>query len=240
MRNRADDVVLLVEEIGKEDHQGAAADGIGDAMERIRRAGFRGGLEALQRGQRVIEMGEGISGADVGVDLIRVNAHAHRVLCLHDHVPDRGREMACVIVFGLLPLGGVSHRRAAVDDKIYPEIGFVLISPDEVAVCAAEDLPVEVLWVIARVIVAMLGKFGARSFVRAAMPSGEGALDDIAGVNDEAAELVELGGLEKTGDAVGMRIRGRKVRTRRVIMGNGFRNLASLIWIAEDSLHFCA
>jgi hypothetical protein len=49
----------------------------------------------------------------------------------------------------------------------------------------------------------MFGELGAGAFVGAAMAAGEGALDDIAGVDGETCQLVELGGLEKAGDAVG-------------------------------------
>ena len=99
--------------------------------------------------------------------------------------------------------GAVAHRLAGVDEQPRDEVRLLLVLLEVVALGAAVDLPVDVLDVVAGGVLAVLGELDGEPVPRAAVPAGEVALDDLPGLQLQAVDAGQNGGVGN----VGMRIK---------------------------------
>src|SRR5262249_60294516 len=92
------------------------------------------------------------------------------------------------------PPGPVLHRLAGIDQEPRDEVRFLLVLLQVEAVGAAVDFPVDVLDVVARGVLAVLGELDGEPVPRAAVPAGEVALDHLPGLQLQAVDAGQNGG----------------------------------------------
>ena len=128
---------------------------------------------------------------DPATDLIVENGQSHRVLLPQQQVRHRGGDRAGVLVLVQCP-GAKPHRFAAVDQQRRPQVGVFLVLLDEIAVRLGPDLPVNPPHVVTGNILPVLNKLDRLAQVRAAVQTGEKALDDVPGTDFEPGNPRDL------------------------------------------------
>jgi len=191
------------EEIGNDDDQAAAAGEAGD----FGKGGFEVGVATVGRaGERGEDVAE-VAGTDAGchhiVDTFVKKRGADEVALLMEEPGERGHEGAGVVGFGDAA-GAEGHGGAGVEEEPAPEVGFVLVFFDEMAVGAGEDAPVEVAQVVAGSVLAVFGELGGKAGERTAVEAGADAFHDEARAEFEVADGEEGGGIEGRGWAWGV------------------------------------
>ncbi len=114
------------------------------------------------------------------------DVHRDRVALAEDKVGEaRGKDLRVVDLCEFA--GAVFHRFAPVDDEVGDEVRVLLVLLDVVAVCAAEDLPIQMAEIVAGGVFAVLGKFDGKSVERRAVLANAVTLHDSA--RDHAKSL---------------------------------------------------
>ena len=101
--------------------------------------------------------------------------------------------------------GAILHRLADVHDEPAIEVGFGLVLFEVEAAGAAVDFPIDVFDVVAGDVFAVLGELDAEAVVGTFVHAGEVALDEEPGLEFEAPDGGEDGGVEVALGVVGLR-----------------------------------
>ena len=94
----------------------------------------------------------------------------------------------------------VLHALAGIEQQIAEQIGFLFKLLQIESIAFAEHFPIDVAQIVARRVLAMLGKFVREAAVRAAMQAGHIAFDDSPGAQLQAVQLSKRLRLEKRTD----------------------------------------
>ena len=195
----ADHLAGVVVEVGEDDEQAAAADELGEVVERLGHVGLdpRADLDALELSEHQAQVGGGRARGDVVADLV-VEAHqAHRVLLSDHQVAEAGGEVAGVLELRqAILVARVGHRAAHVEQDMSLEVRLLLILLDVEAIGAAEHLPVNILDVIAGHVLAVLGELDAEALERASVQSRDKPLDDRSRHQIHPSDLRQRLGLD--------------------------------------------
>ena len=120
VRERLDDRGFVAEQIGNHHDHRAPPHRAGNLMQRLRdaRATARAGRLRLHMLEHVVEMLKRIPRIHAHIHLVRVQKQPHGIARLHDHVSERGREMARELEFGRAGAGAVGHGGAAIQSAM--------------------------------------------------------------------------------------------------------------------------
>ncbi len=195
------------EEVGEENDKAAFAEELGGAFEgggKGRGAAGDGGLDGVE--QQVELAGAVACGDEVADDVVEGDK-ADGVALFLEEEGEGGCEGGGVGGLGVAD-GAEVHGAAAVEDEMAAEVGFVLELLDVGAVGAGEDTPVDVAWIVAVGVLAVLGELDGEAVIGGAMDAGPEALDDGACAQLEAADGHECAGVD-VGRVQGKEMLGR-------------------------------
>ncbi len=165
-----------------------------------------GGLQLRQRHEHAAQVRFAAAAADELPDRLVVDNQPDAVALAEQHVRNRCREQprVCELRHAVGP--GEPHRPAGVDGEVRDEIRRLAELLRVEAIGPREELPVDVLQVVAGTIVAVLAELRAVAVKRAPVQTGDGAVDGDAGDQLEIRNRRQHLRVERPRDA-GHRIR---------------------------------
>ena len=140
------------------------------------------------------ELGDLARRAEERPDAARESRHADAVGLVEDEVGHRGGGGAGEVVLRPRPRA-VSHRLAGIDQEPGDEVRLLLVLLQVEPLGAAEDLPVDVLDVVAGRVLAVLGELDGEAVPRTAMAAGQVPLHDLPGFELQAVDPRQYGGV---------------------------------------------
>ena len=164
-------------------------------------AGLARGRRLLHHVQQLLELRRVAAGPDELADFLVERRQPHGIALMQHQKRQRGRRTLGVREFRkrrVRPL--VLHALARIEQQVQNEIGFDLELLEVEAVGLAEHLPIDVPQVVARRVLAMLGKLVRKALVRAAVQAGDVAFDDPPGAQLQALQPRERLRVEERAD----------------------------------------
>ena len=132
-------------------------------------------------------------------DLVVEGDEADRVPLAQQHQAEGGDQPPGIVELGEhgLRRAGPGHRAAHVQHRHRAEIGLLFVLLDVQPVVAAQDLPVDVAELVARLVHPMLGEFHGEATAGRAVQPGEEALDHPLGGHFDPAQPGDLEGIQQ-------------------------------------------
>ena len=189
-------LLLVVKKIADDDDNALAAQ-----LHRqiVQGPGNVGLLRALERRKTVHDLVDGtltVTARRVIAHFLIKNPERHGVTLLQDKVGQAGGHHLGVLQLGVFP-GAVLHGFAAIEQDVGDVVGFLLILLDEVAIGAAENLPVQVAGIVTGRIFAVLGKLNGEAAIGRLVLTGHVALHHVAGVKAQCLGAGDRLGVEQ-------------------------------------------
>jgi hypothetical protein len=192
MPETVEEFLGVVEEVGEHDDERAAANLVGERVERFDETGLTGGFLFAERVEDVPEVRGIAAGRDVEGNVLLTTREPNRVALEHREVGEGTGEATGVVEFV-----AEFHRAAAIENEMTTEIGVGLEFFEVEPVGPGDDAPVKMPGIVADDILPVFGEFNARAAVRALMATGDAAFHRRARTEFKPGEPRESGRVEK-------------------------------------------